>query len=598
MVHFETKWLRVERGKAMMGHGRTSTLKMTLVALACFVLATLTATPDWAQEGDIGLPPDYDYEIIYRPPVTGLSGIVASHDGTLYVRHLAPTGGVLVSVLDVDAGDFSDDVVDEPPGISVSSIVGGPDDTVLASVGGEFRQIGPDGDYSVWGTLSPAGFPTYYTEDDHMFGISNDGTAVLELHSDGSYDTLLTGLHSAYDLVASDENTIFVSDIGAGKLIQLTSTGTYTVVADIAEDNTELAFDQAGDLYVNNAKERFAKFDPATGLFTEMTAPNAACPVIRCPAGVAFDSSDRAVFAAWADNLITWADFSTGDGGLVIHQPWSNSNAADIGPDQALYLSVNGCGTSPASQIERFTSDGSHDTYLDGLVGSIHGLAFDSSGGLYISLGTETSSGVYFVANGTVTPTLVPDSASAGIGSVAVHPITGHVFGYGGKDPLDPARAVVVEFSSLGKVNEYHVKVPKEPIEVLLDFAPDGTLYAFATEQARFMSGPEVDRWILRLYLISEASEIVVQVNRFGCCPMGSFSVDASGYIWWLLNPDFLLYQLAPSGQARLFGSNLPVDGGYANRNSTGDIFLNSPDGLYRIWQWASHRAYQPLALR
>jgi len=79
---------------------------------------------------------------------------------------------------------------------------------------------------------------------------------------------------------------------------------------------------------------------------------------------------------------------------------------------------------------------------------------------------------------------------------------------------------------------------------------------------------------------------------------MGSFSVDYEGYIWWLLNPDFLLYRIPPNGTARLFGENLPVDAGYANRNAEGDIFLNSPDGLYRIWMWATHRTNLPLALR
>ena len=180
-----------------------------------------------------------------------------------------------------------------------------------------------------------------------------------------------------------------------------------------------------------------------------------------------------------------------------------------------------------------------------------------------------------------------------------MHPTTQHVFGYAGQDTVDKKIASVVELSAaLGKVDEYDFEMPKEPIEVLLDFAPDGTFYAFATEKERFMTGPMVERWILRLDLPTETAEMVAQVDRAGCCPMGSFSVDYGGYIWWLLNPDFLLYRIPPSGQARLFGENLPVDAGYVNRNSSGDIFLNSPDGLYRMWVWASHRAHLPLALR
>jgi hypothetical protein len=583
----------------MIAHRRTWTLAALLVVAAFVALAALTGRTTLAQEGPMGLPPQYFYEIIYRPPVTGLSGIVASHDGTLYVRHLRSDGGVQVSLVDVDVGDFVDHVVDEPPETSVSMIVGGPDDTVFVGVDGQLLQYSPSGLLAVWGTLSPAVFPMYYTEDDHMYGISNDGTSVVEVFINGTYQTLSTELTSGYDLVASDASNIFVSDIGAGELIHLSSTGTYTVVAQIAEDNTELALDQAGDLYVSSAEKGFARFDLATQVFTQMFAPNADCPVIKSPAGVAFDDMDRAVFASWAENAITWADLSAGDGGVVIDQPWSNSHAGDIGPGDALYLGVDGCGSDPPSSIERFASDGSQSTYLDGLVGQIHGLAFDSSGGLYYSLGTESTSEVYVFPQGAPTATLVYNSVGTDIGSLAVHPTTQHVFGYAGQDAANELLSVVVELSAtLGLVIDYHFQMPMTPTEVLLDFAPDDTLYAFATEKERFMSGPEVERWILRLDLETQTATIVDQINRVGCCPMGSFSIDCHGYIWWLLNPDFLLYQIPPGGTARLFGENLPVDAGYVNRNAVEDIFLNSPDGLYLIWVWASHRAHLPLALR
>jgi DNA-binding beta-propeller fold protein YncE len=584
----------------MSGSRQRCALTVFLAAAACVAfLAVATAGADLAQEGEIGLPPQYDYEIIYRPLVTGLSGIVASHDGTLYVRHLRSDGGVQVSLLDVDAGSFGFHVVDEPPETSVSTIVGGPDDTVFVWVDGEFRKFSPDGSSTPWGTISPGVFPMYYSEDDHMYGISDGGTSVVELFGDGSYHTLFTELTSGYDLVAADQDTIIVSDIGAGELGHLTYTGTYTVVAQIAPDNTELAFDQAGDLYVNSAEKRFAKFDLATLTFTEIFAPNADCAVIKSPSGVAFDSSNRAVFASWAENMITWADLITGTGGVVIDQPWSNSHSGDIGPDEALYLAVTGCGSDPPSSIERFGADGSQSTYLDGLVGEIHGLAFDSSENLYISLGTETSNGVYVVAPATDTLTLVPDSENEGIHSIAVHPTTGHVFGYAGQDAADELISVVVELSAtLGLVGEHHFQMPITPTEVLLDFAPDDTLYAFVTEKERFMTGPEVERWILRLDLETDSTVPVDQINRVGCCPMGSFSIDYQGYIWWLLNPDFLLYRIPPGGTARLFAENLPVDAGYVNRNADRNIFLNSPDGLYLIWPWATHRANLPLALQ
>jgi hypothetical protein len=56
-------------------------------------LAAATVSPHLAQEDGLQLPADYAYEVVYRPPLAGLSGIVASHGGSLYVRHLGPTGG-------------------------------------------------------------------------------------------------------------------------------------------------------------------------------------------------------------------------------------------------------------------------------------------------------------------------------------------------------------------------------------------------------------------------------------------------------------------------------------------------------------------------
>ena len=570
-------------------------LKVLLVAVACMGLAVGTVNPNLAQEGDIQLPDGYVSKTVYRPLLAGLSGIVTSHSGAVYVRHLGSAGGVKVSWLDVHQGTLTT-VLELSPGDSASTIVGGSTDTFFIPVDGEFRQVGPDGAYAVWGSSPSAGYPRYFTKSGRMLGISNDETAVLELFSDGSSVALLTGLELAYDVVASEDDTIFVSDIGAGNLLRLNTDGTHSTVAAISPDNTDMVLDHKGDLYINNAASGFAKVNLLTGQFTQMTAPNAECRAIQSPADVVFYNSKRAVFASWAASTITWADTSTGNGGRVIHQSWANSRAADIGPDDALYVGVNGCGSSASSQIVRFTEQGAHSVYLDGLPGDdINGLAFDSSGGLYVSLSTETSAGVYYVAQGTTTPTLVPDSAGVDVFSLAVDPTTGHVFTYNGKDQQEPSRILVVELSTQGEVGQYYVELPKAPMEAFLDFAPNGTLYTFATEEARFMTGPEVDRWILRLDLTSGTSDIVAQINRVGCCPLGNFSVDASGYIWWVLSPDFLLYQVFPGDEAKLFASNLPIDPGYVNRNSNGDIFLNSPEGLYRVW---IPRVYLPLILR
>ena len=118
-----------------------------------------------------------------------------------------------------------------------------------------------------------------------------------------------------------------------------------------------------------------------------------------------------------------------------------------------------------------------------------------------------------------------------------------------------------------------------------MDIAPDGTVYAEASEAADYFTGPSVKRWLLRLDLDQGTSNVVFQYDRQGCCPLDNFAVDREGDLWWVLNPDFVLYHVEANGNAELFATQTPVDTGYANRNANGYIFLNSPEGVHRVWE-------------
>ena len=92
-------------------------------------------------------------------------------------------------------------------------------------------------------------------------------------------------------------------------------------------------------------------------------------------------------------------------------------------------------------------------------------------------------------------------------------------------------------------------------------------------------------RWLLELDLEAGTYEIVFQHDRQGCCPFDSFGVDYAGDLWWVLNPDFVVYRVGSDGTATLFATDTPVDAGYANRTRNGDIYLNAPEGTFRVWQ-------------
>ena len=50
--------------------------------------------------------------------------------------------------------------------------------------------------------------------------------------------------------------------------------------------------------------------------------------------------------------------------------------------------------------------------------------------------------------------------------------------------------------------------------------------------------------------------------DRQGCCVMGNMCVDAQGTLYWLINPEFRIYQVEPDGTMKLFAQDLPIDPG------------------------------------
>jgi hypothetical protein len=178
-----------------------------LAMAALLLILLLLQASVAAQNEEIELPADYIYEQIYSPAVSGLSGLVASHNGLIYIRHLGPGHEVRVSRLDVDQDSLTR-VLTLPPWASAHGIVGGPGDSFFIEVAGELRQVQPDGSYTVWSSGPLPGLPEFYTKDGRMLAIGGGGTSVIELFPDGTSNTLLSGLAGVYDVVAADDGTI------------------------------------------------------------------------------------------------------------------------------------------------------------------------------------------------------------------------------------------------------------------------------------------------------------------------------------------------------------------------------------------------------
>lgn len=569
MAHVKTSG--TERGVGGAGLRRLSVLIAVLAML-------LAATAPAAADPEIVLPDGYIQQLIHDSGAAG--PLVSSEDGTVFMHYVTGAGTARVARIDTSTGSLTT-VYEVPPWSKAEWLVGGPGGSFFLVVDGALLHITADGTAATWSPGPLAGAPLAYN-DGQMVGISGDGKAVIELHPDGSAKTLLSGLNAVYDLVVATNGTIYISDFPAKKLIELLPGGSSRVVTTIAPDNTDLALDAGNNLYLNNAAVGFNRVDVTTGALTPVFAPAAPCRAIASPAVVAFDADGRALFFSWVDHAVTWADPDTGEGGRVIEPTWSNTTAADVGPDGALYVGVSGCGTTTPATVRSVTTDGSSSVRASGSIGSVYGLAVTGSGGVFVAAGTETYTGLYYAASGDPTLRLVPDVGAVDIGALASFPSGEEVLAVMG---IGSGDVILGRFTNHGPAGQYTVSVPEPVAEFTIDIAPDGTVYAQASEAAHYFTGPKVQRWLLELDLEAGTHEVVFQHDREGCCPFDSFGVDYAGDLWWVLNPDFVLYQVDSDGTDTLFATDTPVDAGYANRTADGDIFLNAPEGTFRVWQ-------------
>jgi len=282
---------------------------------------------------------------------------------------------------------------------------------------------------------------------------------------------------------------------------------------------------------------------------------------------------------------VTWADLNTGESGLLVSNGGSNTFAADIGPDGALYIGTWGCGDELPAQVIRIADDGRREVYVDGLHGDVRDITFATDGSLYIAtMERGRGASLYYVSPGGGSLIRIPGVAEFNIISLAVDPASSHLLASHGED--GNTRSDILEFTRNGLLARHPVKLPKADRcwDFQIDIAPDGTLYVYCSETARAQKGPVIERWILRLDLASDQSEIVARYDFQGCCVMGNLAVGPDGTIWWVVNPEFQIYRIKPDGEMTLFARNLPIDPAAVAVDREGDVYFTSPSGIYRIY--------------
>jgi len=524
-----------------------------------------------------GLPDDYVAARIFAPPAPNLVGVASSKNGTVYLIYggLGLSAGIVT--VDPASGKVTP-VLDLPISNGYyAAAVGGPEGTAFVPVGGEIWQVWPDGTHQVWSSPPGGARPKFLLANGRLLACSSDGRRVLELASDGTVREIATGFSGIYDIVAVDDGTVFVTDPGTGDITRIDTDGSkHLLVAHVLlGDPMDLGVGPDGDVYMMTVVTGFVKVDRRTGQFTRYDS--ALCSCTPHQMDFAFHGG-RVLFVDPAFSQVTWADLRAGTNGLLVSSGGANTWAAAIGPDGALYVGTWGCQPTLPAQVVRIGDDGSRRVYVDGLQGAIWSIAFATDGGLYIATdnGTRTSPTLYVAPNGG-TARKIPGAEC--LTSLSVDPITGHLFGKRG------GSSSVFEFSTTRLIAEHAIRLPKPVADLRIAFAPDGTLYAYASESERASTGPTVNRWLLRLNVASGSCETVFQFDYQGCCVMGNICVDAQGITWLLVDPEKVIYRVTPNGDAALLARNLPIDPAAVAVDARGDVYFTSAGGIYRIFK-------------
>ncbi|MFZ5908959.1 MAG: hypothetical protein ACOYYU_02970 [Chloroflexota bacterium] len=531
---------------------------------------------DWME-----LPAGWQIENVFTPPLPDIFQLTASKNGTIYVEQHSFTSAI--STIDPETGAVKR-VIELPwePGRTVG-IAGGPGDTVFRVVRNEIWQIKPDGSHEVWGNVifGEGTHPTYYAENGQLIGFKHGNPGcVIELLPDATTRDLACGFKEIWDVIADKDGTLYVSDWITGQVTRVNPDGSRQVLADkvIYRDPIDLGFNSAGELFMSVADQPFQRWDSIEQKFIPLNGELTECAFHAADFEFAGDSRVLFIDPTWS--MVTWADIDTTSSGVLIGNEGANTRASAIGPDNALYYATTGCRGNPPAQIMRVEPNKPPTVVVSDLPDSVFDLAFSPDGGMYLltwEAGLANNS-LYYVAPGSGKTELIPSPEDLDIRDIAVLS-NGNMIGWVHRTNR------LVEFSPQGYVKDILFN-PPELIEIFsIDYAPDGYLYGFAELARGDRKGPMVYRQLLRIDLGTGKAKIIYQNDIERALAGGSLDVAPDGSFWIILFPDFEIYHILADGTATRIAKELPVDSWRVNVDNSGNVYFNSPSGIYRIYQ-------------
>ncbi|MGB8251609.1 MAG: hypothetical protein WCF08_00205 [Anaerolineaceae bacterium] len=521
------------------------------------------------------LPATYLAERLVAPAAADVRAIAQSQNGKVYLQRGGNFGGI--SLLDVGSGDVTE--ILPTTGLEIGRIFNGPGESVLMKVGNELWRLNPDGTHELW-SQSVVGNPLFFAASGEIYAASDDRTAVLRQSPGVSSVEVTGGFEEINDLVVTAERVLFVVDGATGDVVRVDPSGSRLLLdAGIPDGEVvDISLDGSGNLYRNSAATGFAKIDPQGGQPQRFDTLYSPCT--SRPGDFVITENGMVIFIDSTTSQVVWGDLATGQNGVMVSNEGLNSGVVDIGPDGALYMGISTCGGAMPSQIVRVGSDGSRQVAYDGISGRITALAYDLRGGVYLATASATSGNrlMYYPAPADQ-PYLIDTSTDYEVVSLDVDPNSGNVFA-----TLSTSQRIY-EYDWQGLVKKYYAILPREPQEYDLAIAGDGQLFAYMSEKGRYLTGPVVDRYLLKLITVEAKVELIRSFQFKGCCPTGSLVAEPGGTLWLLVMPEGQLWRYPPEGEPELFARNLPSGTSGLAVNLYGDIFLTTPGGIYRFYR-------------
>ena len=335
------------------------------------------------------LPEGYVAENLFQSQVPNNSYIARSEDGTIYAQSWGDKPEVIL--IDPVLGKATS-ILSLPAYIGLGRILGGPGNSAFINVESQVWQIFPDGSHETIGSLGFA-FIRDYTPDGRFLAIAHNGSELIEWKPDGTTQTIASGFQGLDDVVTRKDGTIFVYEYLLGNTTRLNPDGSRKILVanKVRGEHFSLALDFNENLYGNYGTGDVTRIDAETGQQTPL-------PFVSSPCAFnlgGFVITDEGKVIMTGDQLV-WADLNTGGNGILIPNP-ASTFAAEIGPDDALYIGTPGCGDQFPAQVIRIEDDGTRSVYLDGLRDTIDSIAFGQDGALYIATRDTTGNHLFYL---------------------------------------------------------------------------------------------------------------------------------------------------------------------------------------------------------